>query len=158
MGKKVAGSTGQTVGKWVGTAAGALLPFEAGPETEAPTELEMQGFLSVLKKIGKGVQTGINVAQKGVQVGKQLGLLEAGIAAAEEEPTELEMQSFLSVLKKIGKGAQTGINVAQKGVQVGKQLGLLEAGIAGAEEEPTELEMQSFWSVLKKIGQARRPV
>ena len=75
----------------------------------------MQGFLSVLKKIGKGVQTGINVAQKGVQVGKQLGLLEAGIAAAaEEEPTELEMQGFLSVLKKIGKGVQTGINVAQK--------------------------------------------
>ena len=55
----------------------------------------MQGFLSVLKKIGKGVQTGISVAQKGVQVGKQLGLLEAGAPAAAQGASQEELIALL---------------------------------------------------------------
>jgi hypothetical protein len=103
----------------------------------------MQGFWSVLKKIAQGTQTGINI-------GKQVGLFEAGPpgVGAQGAPSEFEMQGFWSVLKKIAQGAQTGINV-------GKQVGLFEAGPpgVGAQGAPSEFEMQGFWSVLKKIAQ-----
>ncbi|MES2522096.1 MAG: hypothetical protein V4617_05295 [Gemmatimonadota bacterium] len=155
-GKAIGGSTGQSAGRWAGRAAGAFLPFDAGPTAETPpTELEMLGFWNVMKKIGKGVGTGI-------AVGKTLGVFDAGTpgmqgmqsgaAPAAEAPSEIEMLGFWSVLKKIGKGVGTGVDI-------GKQLGVFDAGVPGMQsaqtaqaEAPSEIEMLGFWSVLKKIG------
>ncbi|WP_210421940.1 hypothetical protein, partial [Bradyrhizobium nitroreducens] len=70
-----------------------------------PTDMELQSFWSVLKKIGQGVQTGVNI-------GHQLGVFSAqpGLQpAASAPPTDMELQSFWSVLKKIGQGVQTGV-------------------------------------------------
>jgi hypothetical protein len=76
----------------------------------------------VLKKIGQGVQTGVNV-------GHQLGIFAAGQPgmqpAAAAPPTDMELQSFWSVLKKIGQGAQTGLNI-------GHNLGIFSAGQPGS--------------------------
>jgi uncharacterized membrane protein (Fun14 family) len=83
-----------------------------------PTDMELQSFWSVLKKIGQGAQTGLNV-------GHQLGIFSAGQPgvqpAAVAPPSEMELQSFWSVLKKIGQGVQTGLNV-------GHQLGVFNTG------------------------------
>jgi hypothetical protein len=73
----------------------------------------MQGFWSVVKKIGQ-------VASKGVQAGHSLGLFQAE-QPKEATPSDLEMQGFWSVVKKIGQ-------VASKGVQAGHSLGLFQAG------------------------------
>jgi hypothetical protein len=126
------------------TAAGAVLPFEAGATGEAPpSDLEMQGFWNVLKKIAQGVQTGINV-------GQQLGMSGAGAPgpAAQVPPSDLEMQSFWNVLKK-----QTPWTKKPWG-DLGKPPVFLpfEAGPT-AEAPPSDLEMQGFWNVLKKIAQ-----
>jgi hypothetical protein len=126
IGKAIGGSTGQTIGGWAGKIGGGFLPLGADPTAQAaPTDLEMQGFWNVLKKIAQGAQTGINV-------GKQLGVFQAGAPGGGEQagPTDLEMQGFWNVLKKIGQGVGTGLNV-------GKQLGIFEAGTpsAGASQE-----------------------
>ena len=57
----------------------------------------MQSFLSVLKKIAGGVQTGINV-------GHSLGLFSTGPAQTAAQPSDLEMQGFLAVLRRIAQG------------------------------------------------------
>jgi hypothetical protein len=74
----------------------------------------LQSFMSVLRKIGK-------FAGKGVDVGRQLGLLQSEPAAASQDNvSEMELQSFMSVLRKIGR-------FAGKGVDAGRQLGLLQS-------------------------------
>ena len=82
----------------IGGIGGSLVPFSAGPDiSQQPTDLEMQSFLSVLKRIAQGVG-------KGVDAGRQLGLLSddpmQAAAAAAGQPSDLEMQGFLSVLKE----------------------------------------------------------
>ncbi|WP_315729391.1 hypothetical protein, partial [Bradyrhizobium sp. SZCCHNRI1005] len=82
-----------------------------------PSEMELQSFWSVLKKIGQGVQTGLDV-------GHDLGIFSAGQPgqqAAAAQPTDMELQGFWSVLKKIGQGAQTGLNI-------GHTLGIFSTG------------------------------
>jgi hypothetical protein len=83
--------------------------------------MELQSFWSVLKKIGQGAQTGLDI-------GKQLGIFSAGQPgmepAAVAPPTDMELQSFWSVLKKIGQGVQTGVNI-------GRQVGVFDAGQPG---------------------------
>ncbi|MGL9623980.1 hypothetical protein QRQ56_39170, partial [Bradyrhizobium sp. U531] len=67
------------------------------------SDMELQSFWSVLKKIGQGVQTGLNVGhQLGVFSADQPGMQPAAAAP----PTDMELQSFWSVLKKIGQGVQ----------------------------------------------------
>jgi diadenosine tetraphosphate (Ap4A) HIT family hydrolase len=122
-GKHFGGKTGQTIGKIAGGAIGAFAPFDAGPAmagapthaAEAPTDLEMQGFWSVVRKIG-------GVAGKAVDTGRNLGLFQADASApqASEQPTELEMQGFWEVVRKVGK-------VAGKAVDTGRNLGLFQA-------------------------------
>jgi len=112
VGKHLGGSTGQKAGSWAGGALGTLIPFEAGPTDAPPSDLEMQGFWSVVKKIGQ-------VASKGVQAGHNLGLFQAD-QPTDAPPSDLEMQGFWNVVKKIGQ-------VASKGVQAGHNLGLFQA-------------------------------
>jgi hypothetical protein len=59
----------------------------------------MQGFWSVLKKIGQGVGTGLNV-------GKQLGIFEAGTpsaGAASQEQLVALLQQALPALQAIAQ-------------------------------------------------------
>ena len=63
IGGLIGGKTGRNVGGIVGKVGGGFLPFSAGPDTAQPTDMELQSFWSVLKKIGQGVQTGLNVGQ-----------------------------------------------------------------------------------------------
>ena len=65
------GKTGQNVGGIVGSVGGAFLPFSAGPGVAQPSDMELQNFWSVLKKIGQGAQTGLNI-------GHNLGIFSAG--------------------------------------------------------------------------------
>ncbi|MGJ4906294.1 hypothetical protein ACQR0V_32320, partial [Bradyrhizobium sp. HKCCYLS2058] len=97
IGRLIGGKTGRDFGGAIGGIAGGFAPFSAGPGTEQPSEMELQGFWSVLKKIGQGVQTGLNV-------GHNLGIFSAGpqAAPAAAQPTDMELQGFWSVLKKIG--------------------------------------------------------
>ncbi|MGJ5242469.1 hypothetical protein ACQR14_33000, partial [Bradyrhizobium oligotrophicum] len=107
VGGIIGGKTGRNIGGAIGKIGGGFLPLSAGPGGEQPTDMELQGFWNVLKKIGKGVQTGLNV-------GHDLGIFSAGQpgmqAAVEQPPTDMELQGFWNVLKKIGKGAQTGLD------------------------------------------------
>ncbi|MGJ5175757.1 hypothetical protein ACQR1Q_10675, partial [Bradyrhizobium oligotrophicum] len=85
-----------------------------------PTDMELQGFWDVLKKIGKGAQTGLDIGHK-------LGIFNAGPqpqAAAEPPPTDMELQNFWNVLKKISKTTQTGLDIGHK-------LGVFNAGQTG---------------------------
>ena len=160
VGNRLGGSTGRIIGRAAGSFGGGLLPFSAGPTQQAqaqsmqdqPSDLEMQGFLSVLRRIGRGVS-------KGVDIGHSLGLFEAGPGqqgqgqsqATQEQPSDLEMQGFLSVLRRIGRGVS-------KGVDIGHSLGLFEAGPGqqgqsqATQDQPSDLEMQGFLSVLRRIG------
>ena len=82
--------------------------------------MELQSFWSVLKKIGQGAQTGLDI-------GRQLGVFNAGqpgVQPAAAQVSDIELQSFWSVLKKIGQGAQTGLDI-------GRQLGVFNAGQSG---------------------------
>ena len=121
IGGLLGGKTGQNIGGIAGNIGGGFLPFAAGPGAAQPSDIELQGFWEVLKKIGQGVQTGVNV-------GHQLGIFSAGQpgmqAAAAAPPTDMELQSFWSVLKKIGQGVQTGVNI-------GRQVGVFDAGQPG---------------------------
>ena len=71
IGGLIGGNKGKNVGGIVGKVAGGFLPFSAGPDTAQPTDMELQSFWSVLKKIGQGAQTGLDI-------GKQLGVFNAG--------------------------------------------------------------------------------
>ncbi|WP_193760446.1 hypothetical protein, partial [Bradyrhizobium yuanmingense] len=86
------------------------------PAAAQVSDMELQSFWSVLKKIGQGVQTGLDV-------GKQLGVFSAqpGLQPAAAQVSDIELQGFWSVLKKIGQGAQTGLDI-------GRQLGVFNAG------------------------------
>ena len=121
IGGLIGGNKGKNIGGIVGKVGGGFLPFSAGPDAAQPTDMELQSFWSVLKKIGQGVQTGVNI-------GHNLGIFSAGQpgmqAAAAAPPTDMELQSFWSVLKKIGQGAQTGLNI-------GHNLGIFSAGQPG---------------------------
>jgi uncharacterized membrane protein (Fun14 family) len=117
IGGLIGGKKGQTIGGIAGKIGGGFLPFSVAPGVAQPSEMELQDFWSVLKKIGQGVQTGLNV-------GHDLGIFSAGQPAAAAPPTDMELQSFWSVLKKIGQGAQTGLNI-------GHNLGIFSAGQPG---------------------------
>ncbi len=73
LGNKIGGSTGKTIGRIAGGFGGGLLPFSTGPDQfqAQPSDLEMQGFLSVLRRIAGGVG-------KGVDIGRNLGLFNVG--------------------------------------------------------------------------------
>ena len=140
-------------GAQVGHSLGLFEADAPAASAEPVSDVELQSFMSVLRKIAKGVQTGVSVAQKGAQVGHSLGLFEADAPAASAEPvSDVELQSFMSVLRKITKGVQTGVSIAQKGAQVGHSLGLFEADAPAASAEPvSDIELQSFMSVLRRI-------
>ena len=157
LGKLVGGSTGQTIGGLAGSIGGGLLPLSAGPgqqggSSEQIDEVELLGFWSTLQKIARGVG-------KGVDVGRDLGLFQAGGPQMGQQGTEqlseLELQSFWSVLRKIGRGVGTGVDIGRGlglfgagGPQMGQQGSQSHQGGA----QLSELELQSFWSVLRKIG------
>ncbi|PDT89696.1 hypothetical protein CO669_12925 [Bradyrhizobium sp. Y36] len=64
IGNLLGGKKGKNIGGIVGNIGGGFLPFSAGPDTQGPaqvSEMELQSFWSVLKKIGQGVQTGVNI-------------------------------------------------------------------------------------------------
>ncbi|PWE80459.1 hypothetical protein XF30_30290, partial [Bradyrhizobium sp. SUTN9-2] len=105
IGNLLGGKKGKQIGGAIGNIGGGFLPFSAGPDMQGTvqvSDMELQGFWSVLKKIGQGVQTGVNV-------GKQLGVFSAqpGLEPAAAQVSDMELQSFWSVLKKIGQGVQT---------------------------------------------------
>ena len=138
VGKQIGGSTGQTIGNWAGRIGGGFLPFESGPLTAPPTDFEMQGFWSVLRKIGQGVGTGVDI-------GKQLGIFQAGQpAVAAAPPTDFEMQGFWSVLRKIGQGVGTGLDI-------GKQLGIFQAGQPAADNPSSEQMIMLLQQALPAI-------
>ena len=132
IGNLLGGKKGKNIGGIVGNIGGGFLPFSAGPDmaqgsaqnsaqgSVQVSDMELQSFWSVLKKIGQGVQTGVNI-------GHQLGVFSAGqpgMQPAAAQPTDMELQDFWSVLKKIGQGAQTGLDI-------GRQLGVFNAGQPG---------------------------
>ena len=146
IGGVLGGKRGQNIGGIAGKIGGGFLPFDVGPAAVAPpSDIELQNFWNVLKKIGQGVQTGLNIGQQIGIFADQPGLQPAAVAP----PSDIELQSFWSVLKKIGQGVQTGLNVGQRLGIFADQPGLQPAAVA----PPTDIELQSFWSVLKKIGQ-----
>ena len=76
IGGAVGGSTGASIGSIAGGIGGGFLPFSAGGPQQAAgqeqlSQVELQGFLDVLRKIGRGVGTGVDI-------GRQLGLFAAG--------------------------------------------------------------------------------
>ena len=82
VGKLVGGGTGKTIGSTAGGILGGFLPFDAGgPQMgqaqgqsqgqEQLGEVELLGFWSVLRKIGRGIGTGVDI-------GRQAGLFDAG--------------------------------------------------------------------------------
>jgi hypothetical protein len=94
VGNQIGGSTGRTIGSVAGGFAGGLAPLSTGPAQQGqPTDLEMQGFLSVLRRIAQGVG-------QGVDIGRSLGLFGTGLAQ-QGQPSDLEMQGFLSVLQRL---------------------------------------------------------
>ena len=99
VGKQIGGSTGQTIGNWAGRIGGGFLPFESGPLTAPPTDFEMQGFWSVLRKIGQGVGTGVDI-------GKQLGIFQAGQPAADNPSSEQMIMLLQQALPAIQALAQ----------------------------------------------------
>ena len=103
VGKQFGGSTGQTIGSIAGGFGGGLLPFSTGPQAQQaaqPSDLEMQGFLSVLRRIAQGVG-------QGVDIGRSLGLFSTGPQAQQAaQPSDLEMQGFLSVLQRLNSTQQ----------------------------------------------------
>ena len=89
IGKAVGGSRGRSAGSLIGGIGGGLIPFSAGPDMgPQPNDLEMQGFLSVLRKIGQGVG-------KGVDIGHQLGLFSAGPGQTDAAPPSEERKSVV---------------------------------------------------------------
>ena len=65
IGGVIGGKTGRSIGGVAGRIGGGFLPFAADPgAAQQPTDMELQSFWSVLKKIGQGVQTGVNVGHK----------------------------------------------------------------------------------------------
>ena len=79
IGGLLGGKKGKTIGGVVGNIGGGFLPFSAGPDmaqgsaqgSPQVSEMELQSFWSVLKKIGQGAQTGLDI-------GRQLGVFNAG--------------------------------------------------------------------------------
>ena len=53
-----------------------------------PTDIGLQSFWSVLKKIGQGVQTGVNIGQRLGTLADQPGLQPAAVAP----PSDIELQ------------------------------------------------------------------
>jgi hypothetical protein len=177
VGRLAGGSTGSTIGSTIGGIGGGFLPFDQGvgpqmgqggqqqmgqSQAEQINEVELQSFLSVLRKIGQGVGTGFDIARQfgvlstgGPQMG-QGGQQQMGQGQA-EQINEVELQSFLSVLRKIGRGVGTGFDIARQfgvlstgGPQMG-QGGQQQMG-QGQAEQINEVELQTFLSVLRKIG------
>ena len=75
IGGLLGGKKGKNIGGIVGNIGGGFLPFSAGPEmaqgSAQVSDMELQSFWSVLKKIGQGAQTGLDI-------GRQLGVFSAG--------------------------------------------------------------------------------
>jgi hypothetical protein len=110
IGGIIGGKKGRDIGGTVGKIGGGFLPFSAGPGAPEVSDMELQSFWSVLKKIGQGAQTGLDIGHKLGIFSAQPGLQPAAAAP----PTDMELQSFWSVLKKIGQGAQTGLDIGHK--------------------------------------------
>jgi hypothetical protein len=164
IGKRVGGSTGGTIGKIAGGIAGSFLPFDAGPSAqggaqaaseEAPTDLEVQCFLSVSRKLNLAAGDGAG----------SLGPLQAGAGAAgSAEPiSELELLGFGSFLKKAVGVAKKVVSAGKTVYDVGKTVGVFQAGpgapaaAAQGEEAISDLEMQAFWSVARRCGHGYGP-
>jgi len=75
IGNLLGGKRGKNIGGVVGNIGGGFLPFSAGPDmpqgSVQVSDMELQSFWSVLKKIGQGAQTGLDI-------GRQLGVFNAG--------------------------------------------------------------------------------
>lgn len=163
IGTRVGGRTGGTVGRIAGSIAGSVLPFEAGPSAQAgqassaqagtgetPTDLEVQCFLSVSRKLNR-------------MGGANLGTFQSGPGGADDaEPiSELEMQGFGSFLKKVGRVAGKVVSTGGKILDAGKTLGVFQAGPSAPATQAagsiTDLEMQAFWKVARRCGHGYGP-
>lgn len=158
IGKHFGGGTGQTIGNVAGGIAGSFLPLQAGPTAgggqqsgvEAPTDLELQSFMSVFRKVTQTVKTGIGI-------GHNLGLFQAGPGGA-EPISDLEMQGFGSFLRKVGHIAGKVLDTGTQVVNAGHNLGLFQAGPAAQGAEPiSDLEMQAFWKVAARCAHGYGP-
>src|SRR5438093_10083887 len=75
LGNRIGGSTGRTIGGIAGGFGGGLLPFSTGPEMGQASDLEMQGFLSTLRRLAPTI---LSTVQTGFNFGHGLGPSGAG--------------------------------------------------------------------------------
>ncbi|MEH3148554.1 MAG: hypothetical protein PGN34_25265 [Methylobacterium frigidaeris] len=148
IGKAVGGSTGQTFGGVAGKLLGGLLPLDAGQPAagdQPPSQLEMQGFWDVVRKVTGGLRTGLDI-------GRQLGILSAGQAGPQQQISEIEAQCFSRVIDWLARSAPQTMQ-AQRPTAPTAGIAPFSAGQPGAGEQSlSQVELQGFWDVLRKVA------